>query len=201
MRACIRLPGSPQSVLHPYHTPDAPALHVMLPDSDNTPAIPTEHPIYPLITSLVCHQLAAPPAGVCLRLRSVLPAVVPKATIDKDGNTLITKNKVWCGPDRCMTNAKPDRQMPAPTANPHASEGLQETYFRRGIAGSPDGGHHRRSFPLREYVCQNCFAFSAIGAGARLLARVAFGWTEKGCGMRTPNEPQCPSQLPVTLVS
>lgn len=192
MRACIRLPGCSQSVLHPYHTPDDPAFHVMLPDSDNTPAISTQHPICALIAALVCRQFAAPPTGVCRRHCSVLPAIVPKAPIDKDGYPLITKNKVWRGPYRCITNAKPDRQMPAPTANPHASEGLHETDFRRGIAGAPDGGHHQRSFLLRENVCHNNFTFVAIWAGAHLPTHVVFCWTKKDYGMHPPNGPQCP---------
>lgn len=192
MRLCNRLPGYSQSVLHPHHAPDDPALRIMLPDSDNTPAILAQHPVCPLIPRLVCRQLAAPPAGSRLRLRPVLLAAVPKAPINKDDHALIMKNKIRRGPDGCVTYVKPDRYMPAPTANPHASESLRQTYFRRGITGASDGRHHRRSFPLREYICHNNFTFVAIRVGGQLPTRFTFGRIEKGCGMRPPNEPQCP---------
>jgi len=127
----------------------------MLPDSDNKPAILTQHLVHPPIASLVFQQLAAPPAGVCLWLRSMSPAAVPEAAIDKDGHLLIAKNEVRHSSSHCITDANPNRHVPTPTPNSHTPKGFRYTHFRGCVAGPPHGGHYQRSFPLREYVCHN----------------------------------------------
>jgi signal transduction histidine kinase len=119
----------------------------VLPNPDDPPTALAQRPIHQSIPGDICRQLLSPKRSVACRRAGVLRAAVPKATVNKHGDTERMKNEV---------RSSEERGVPSPSRDTLAAKQPRQRALGLLVSPRPDSRHHFGAFHLVEYVGHAC---------------------------------------------